>query len=286
MTEGILLYCYNNTQVDYAKLCLLSGSLAKKNLNKPVSLVTDQSTIDWMHKSELYPKAEKLFDKIIVSDRPAYTNNRNLYNGRSYETVPFINQNRYCAYDHTPYDKTLIIDSDFLILENSLNEYFKVDQSVIIGECIRDIWSNKRLGYLDDYISHTGIKMLWATTCLFTKNTESKMFFDLVKTIQENYSVFSHVFRYSDLQYRNDIAFSIADHILNGFQPNTGYKLPPVLSALDKDLIHNIDDNKISFLVDKNLDGNYFLTTVQNLNVHVMNKQNLVDHYDKLEDKL
>jgi len=286
MTEGILIYCFNNTEVDYAKMSLISAYFAGKNLKKPISLVTDQSTIDWMITSDLYSKAERLFDKIILQERPRYTNNRILHNGPAKYTVPFLNNTRYSAYELSPYDKTLLIDSDFIILNDNLNEYFKIQQPVILGESIQDIYDDKRLGYLDKFISETSIKMRWATTVLFDKSEESEIFFDLVKTVYENYNTFSSIFRFSPLQYRNDVSFSVAEHIMNGFIPASRYYLPSILTTLDRDILHSFENNKFTFLIDENLQENYFLTAISTQNIHIMNKKSLIDRTDKLLDTL
>lgn len=286
MTEGVLLFCYNNRQVDYAKLSIISGGLAKKYLKKPVSLITDLSTIHWMKTCGIFQKANEIFDNIIETERPALENNRNLHNGKSVEVIPFTNQNRYKAYELTPYDKTLLIDSDYFIFNDSLNEYFDVDQSVLLGERIKDVLSSDRTGYLDKNISDVSVKLLWATTCLFTKNSESKIFFDLVKTIYENYSVFAHIFRFDNRQFRNDIAFSVANHIMCNFAVSDKYNLPSVLSSIDRDIVYDCDINGVKLMVDKNLSGDYFLTSVRNSNVHIMNKKNLVDFYETMAEKL
>ncbi len=286
MTDGVLLFCYNNRQVDYAKLSIIAGGLAKKYLEKPVSIVTDTSTIEWMKTSKIYDKATEIFDKIIETERPTLENNRRLHNGKEAYVVPFVNQNRYRAYELTPYHRTLLIDSDYLIFDNSLNEYFEIDQSVLIGESILDFFSDTRIGYLDKNISDSSIKMLWATTCLFTKNNESKIFFDLVKTIHTNYSVFAHLFRFDDRQFRNDIAFSVADHIMSNFTVNKKYRLPPVLSTLDKDIVHHCDVNGIKLLIDRTLTQDYFYAGSKNKNIHIMNKISLVDFYENMVEQL
>ena len=51
MTQGIILYAHNNRTVDYALMAVIAGGLAKKNLQVPVSLITDESTIAWMKES-------------------------------------------------------------------------------------------------------------------------------------------------------------------------------------------------------------------------------------------
>jgi len=284
MNTGILIYAHNNRTLDYALMSLISGGLAKKNLNVPVSLVTDPSTVEWMKESNIFEKAMSVFENLIIIDRPITNNQRKLHDGEESTTVPFINSNRHSAWELTPYDRTLLIDSDYLIFSDHLNKYWNVDCDVMIGESINDIYSNDRLGYLDKHISDTGIKMYWATTVMFTKNENSKLFFDMVGLIKENYEYYSDIFGFNSTQYRNDIAFSIAKHILDGFEQSSVNSLPPVLTTLDKDILYSVDNDKLKFLINYNLDSNYFPSSVSNIDIHIMNKQSIIRHKDKLLD--
>jgi len=284
MNTGILIYAHNNRTLDYALMSLISGGLAKKNLNVPVSLVTDPSTVEWMKESNIFEKAMSVFENLIIIDRPITNNQRKLHDGEESTTVPFINSNRHSAWELTPYDRTLLIDSDYLIFSDHLNKYWNVDCDVMIGESINDIYSNDRLGYLDKHISDTGIKMYWATTVMFTKNENSKLFFDMVGLIKENYEYYSDIFGFNPTQYRNDIAFSIAKHILDGFEQSSVNSLPPVLTTLDKDILYSVDNDKLKFLINYNLDSNYFPSSVSNIDIHIMNKQSIIRHKDKLLD--
>ena len=186
MTKGILIYAHNNRRVDYALMAIISAGLAKKQLNVPASLVTDPSTVEWLRESNMLDKASEVFENIIIVPRPETDNQRRLSDGESNIMVPFINSNRSSAWDLTPYDRTLLIDSDFLIFSDTLSKYWEVDDDVLIGEAINDIFDNSRLGYMDKYVSEVGVKLYWATTVMFTKNERSKMFFDTVDFVKEN----------------------------------------------------------------------------------------------------
>ncbi len=282
MKKGILIYAYNSPTLDYALMGIISGGLAKKNLGIPASLVSDQSTIEWMEKSGIYKKALEVFEQVIISDRPDGNNLRRLNDGTETYTVPFLNSTRYTAWNLSPYDKTLLIDSDFLIFSNRLNEFWDVDQDILIGDSIKDIYDEKRLGYHDRYISDTGIKMYWATTVMFTKSETSKLFFDLVNHVKEYYTFYSDVYRFDHRQYRNDIAFSIAKHILNGFIEDDRYNLPPVLTALDKDILYEVNDQRIKLLVNHNYSNGYIASSLKSQDLHVMNKQSIIRNKDKL----
>lgn len=276
MTRGILLFAHNNRTVDYALMAVIAGGLAKKNLQVPVSLITDASTVSWMKDSNIFDQATGVFDHIITVDRPTTDNQRRLHDGQAGQMVPFINTNRSTAYDLTPYDRTLLIDSDFFILSNSLGEYWNVDADVMLGNSINDIYNDSRVGYLDRHVSDTGVKMYWATTVMFSKNSNAKLFFDTVNYVKANYSQFADVFRFDPRQFRNDIAFSIAKHILDGYQQDDALSLPPVLSALDKDILYSVDENSLTFLIDYRLTNSYCAASISGVDVHIMNKQSVI----------
>ena len=281
MTQGILIYAHNSQSVDYALMSVISGGLAKKYLNVPVSLITDKSTVDWMEDSQTYELAVKIFEHIIIVEKPETNNSRRLYDGSSNSTIPFINSNRSSTWDLTPYDRTLLIDSDFLIFSDRLSKYWNVDNDLMIGESINDIYDNNRLGYHDRYISDVGIKLYWATTVMFTKNKKTKIFFELVKHIKDNYQYYADAYRFDSKQFRNDIAFSIAKHILNGFEQNNTEELPPVLTLLDKDILHSVN-NKLTILVSPKLDSNFCAAAIDGIDIHIMNKQSIIRNKDAL----
>jgi len=282
MKKGILIFAHNSRSLDYALMSIISGGLAKKHLNVPASLVTDTSTVEWMRESNILNKATEVFENLIIIDRPETNNTRMLHDGNEVENVSFINSNRMDAWSLSPYDRTLLIDSDFLIFSDRLGNYWDVDESVLIGESINDIDSEGRLGYHDVYISDVGIGMSWATTVMFSKDKLSKLFFDTVSHIKENYKLYSDIFRFDSRQYRNDIAFSVARHIINGFQESELGKLPPVLSVFDKDILDEVNGNKLIFLTNTNYNNHFYAASLSEIDIHIMNKQSIIRNKDKL----
>ena len=283
MDKGVLLFAHNSRQIDYARMAMVSGGLAKKHLKVPVSLVTDDSTIAWMKESNIHSKAVDLFDKIICVQRPETVQNRSLHDGNERIVAPFNNSNRPNVYELTPYNRTLLIDSDYFIFSNNLSNYWDVDSDILISPEYNDIVGKQRIGYHDVYISDTGVKLLWATTVMFTKNENTKIFFDLVEHIRKNYSKFADIFRFDNRIYRNDISFSLARHILYGFETDDDYSLPPVLSSIDRDLVYDVDtDGKITFLLNNNLGNSFTVASVKDKDIHIMNKASITRNIDKL----
>lgn len=280
MTKGILLFAYNSRQVDYLRLAIIAGRLAKKNLSVPASLITDGSTISWAKESEIYDQLTDVFENVIVEEIGHTDNYRVLHDGEDRDKIPFKNSSRSKAWDLTPYDRTLLIDSDFLIFSDHLNNYWDVDQDFLISPAIADVNDQSRMQYHDSYISDTGVKLLWATTIMFTKNKNAKMIFDFVKHVQENYSKYAEIYRYDDRVFRNDIAFSLAYHTFSGFVGSDDYFLPPVLSTIDRDILVGADDEKLTFLINRDMQNNYTAASIKNLDVHVMNKQSIIRNFD------
>ena len=276
MSNGVLIFAHNSEHVDYALMALISGGLAKKYLSVPVSLVTDKPTIEWMKSSNIYDRALTVFEHVIESTPPKTTNTRKLHDGTESKTIPFVNNNRSSAYDLTPYDRTLLIDSDFLIFSDELAEYWDSDE-VLISKACNDLYEKNRAGQHDLYVSDTGIHLYWATTVMFSKNDTGKRFFDLLNFVKRNYEYYGDLFMFSTVQYRNDISFSVAKHILDGFETNLTPTLPPVLTTIDRDILHSVDENgRLIFLLNANMDSNFCAASLVGKDVHVMNKQSII----------
>ena len=284
MNKGVLIFANNNRQIDYAKMAVVSGSLAAKHLKVPVSLATDETTVAWMKQSGQWQEALTVFDKIISKNTPQDLQQRKFFDGPTSTTAPFKNSTRPSAWYVTPYERTLLIDCDYFIMSDALNEYWEVDSPLLISDQYNDIQDQSRAGWLDSYVSDTGVKLLWATTVMFTKNDETKIFFDLVEHIRKNYRRFADVYRFDNRIYRNDIAFGIAKHILYGFETDKGYSLPSVLSVPDQDMIVDVENGAMKVL-SKNL-NDYTLCSIKDRDIHLMNKQAVLRNLDKIKETL
>ena len=278
MKQGILIFAHNNREVDFLRLAIISGRLAKKNLGKSVSLVTDEHTKQWMVDDDLEDTVREIFDNVIVTEKPSEDNFRTLNDGASAKTVPFANKNRYSAYNLSPYDQTLVIDSDLLILSDKLNKYWNVDTDLSI--CKSNVHIKDDFKYLDNFVSDTGPKMFWATAFMFKKTDKAKSFFGLVDYIRENYLDFASIYGFVPNTFRNDVAFSIAKHMFEGFIENENFSLPEIMCTVDKDVLYDIDNGMLKFLISNN--DSYYVTSFKDIDIHVMNKQSLIRNFDGL----
>jgi hypothetical protein len=274
MTHGIIIISHDLEDLSYTKMAVFSARLAKKNLKCPVSLITDSFTL-----SKLTDIEKEEFDKIIISELSESDANERKLNIKGKESkVPFKNSDRSKVFDLTPYDTTLLIDSDFLIQSDVLNQFWEIDQSVMMAPGIVTS-SNDGGAEFDMMVSPETINLYWATTVMFKKNNESKIFFDLVKYVKENYKYYSDFYRFSNRQYRNDISFSIAYHMWCGFfESNSYYSLPKLFTLLPRDEIYKIEDNGLTAFIWNNVEQKYLkMIKVNNRDVHFMNKVDLVE---------
>lgn len=286
MSNGILLFAHNNSQIDYSNMAYIAAKFAKKNLKVPVSLVTDSGTLNWLENNNILAKNE--FDKIILTDdlKIKEIHNRRFYDGSlSYKKANFKNNYRAMAYDLTPYSNTLVIDVDFLVVNDNLSSIWDSNSDFMINKKSVDL-SKTRSTFEFERISDTGIDFFWATAFFFRKTYWTKTFFDLCQHIVENYNYYRFVYQINEPLLRNDYVFSIAIHIMNGFSNKT---CPPPLPAtiyycLDKDeLIKVKNSTSFLFLIEKKDHlGEYVLTKTENLNIHIMNKFSINRNADAL----
>jgi hypothetical protein len=210
-------------------------------------------------------------------------NYRNLQDGEEKVKVPFVNSNRSNAYELSPYDRTLLLDSDYFVFSDRLNEYWDIDEDVLISQAMNDIYDEKRKGYHDRYVSDTGIHMFWATTVMFSKTPRAKAFFDMVNFVRDNYQYYGDVFRFNTRQYRNDISFSVAKHIISGFETEITPSLPPVLTAIGRDILSEVtNDGRLIFLISPLTGSTPFAVSMKNSDIHIMNKQSVTRNAEKL----
>lgn len=273
MSNGALIFAQNNQIIDYTKLAVYAGNRVRQFLNVPVSVITDN--VKWLE--EAYP--DHPFDQVI--EIPFYDNyhQRELYDGALWSSkLEWKNLSRTQVYNLTPYDKTLVIDSDYIISSSFLKTAFDLDNDLQIYSKSFDLadWrSTAEFARVNAY----SIPFYWATTFVFQKNLVIQEFFNLIDYIKINWFYFRTLYSISSPTFRNDFAFSIAIHIMNG-KTNGEFasELPgKMYYTLDKDFVVSINDEKIKFLLSKkDHPGEYTLAKTSKLDVHIMNKQSLL----------
>jgi len=271
MTTGAVIFAHNNSNVNYVKLAIFAANRVKDYLDIPVSLITDSK--DWLLKA--YP--DHPFDQVISVPPATTTQQKKFHDGTlAGKMLDWKNFSRSQVYDLTPYDRTIVLDSDYILNSRVLKPALTNEHDFQIYQNSFDLALDRPAMF--DRISSYSIPFYWATVFIFEKNDLMKSFFDLIEYIKANWNYFKVLYSIDAHTYRNDFAFSIAIHIMNGkTNGNFAVELPGTMTfTTDKDILISAKENTMSFLVEKkDYLGEYTAVKTTGLDVHVMNKFSL-----------
>jgi hypothetical protein len=275
MSKGVMLFAQNNHTIDYIKQAVFCAKKIKKHLNLPVALATDNP--DYLKSA--FPYYERYIDHVVTLEWYACDQKRTYRDGTmSTRDLEWRNHNRSTVYDLTPFDETLVMDTDFLVGNDILLNAFETDQDFLIYRHITDLNMDRPDEFRFNKISDRSVDMYWATVFYFRKTEGMKLFFDLITHIKENWNFYRLTYQIPRKTFRNDFAFSIAIHILNGFQRTSWPKVLPgrLWFTSDSDVLIKMEDEQYTFLLDKkHWIGHYNVGSIKDANIHIMNKFSL-----------
>ena len=293
MSRGILLFAHNNAKVNYTQLARLCAAFIRRNMpGVDICLVTD-AVSKQVHLDLGGPPLEKLFDRVILNEFDAEFQNVRCYRDTQYYSVDeqFRNEDRTHAYELSPFDETLLLDTDYLVLSDHLNSVWGNPEDLLIGDTAIDLLHAPLTG-AEHRVNPFGIKLRWATVIFFRKGEKAKQVFDLVRHIKENWHFYQLTYNFPGKLYRNDYAFAIALHILGGFIEDETFVpgLPegPLLTALDTDQFYKLNSpTEATFFVnDRRETWKFYASRVKGINVHCMNKLSLLNNANEMLEVL
>lgn len=202
--KGVLLFAFNNDIVDYYNMAIETAKRVNYFLNLPVSVVTDSST----NINEYSYK----FDNVILANKD--TSNKK-------DNNVWINKGRYRAYDLSPYDETIVLDTDYLINTNNLNKIFDLYDDFMVHNTTNFLLEPN---HVQEQLSKESFPTLWATLIAFKKTNKTKQIFECLQMVQENYMHYVSLYNIPSTMYRNDYGLTIATRIVyNHLVDNNNY---------------------------------------------------------------
>lgn len=246
-SRGVVLFAFNTDNIKYVQIAEQAARLIHHILNLPVTLITDIE-----HNSSQ-------FDQIIIIDN-------NLENSHPGTTRIWRNGDRYRAYELSPYDETILIDTDYLILDKNLLKLFEqdFDYRIMTHNQRPDIVWTDRMGIY-------GLEYQWATVILFRKTLPAKMLFDLAGRVQRNYRYYMNLYHISANNFRNDYAFTIANNILNGYDQGMKQGVPWTMLTF-ANLVKSMTLNKGLITIKEPTTAHM----IPQQNIHIMDKEYLL----------
>jgi hypothetical protein len=279
--RGVLMFAHNNELFNYGKMAYAAASAVMYYLNVPISLVTDKNT--WKELLNEYPGAGEFFDQSIFIEKDSVNTRHFDMTDNTLEAAAYHNTTRLQAYDLSPYEETLLIDTDVLIQDSTLNHVWgqlaPIGMNRKISELFKD--SNVTRGR---WLETRSLQILWATIIYFRKGLQSQQFFDLTKYVVANYDYYGVLYGFSSKLIRVDFALTIAAHIMSGYLHKTDSvvcSLPndSTLFAWGKDIMTDVQLGQATFVT--NVDGQYF-PVVTRQTVHCMNKGSMLENADRI----
>jgi hypothetical protein len=273
-SQGIVMFAHNNETVDYVKQAIFAAVQIKKHLRLPVTLITSNQA----HLNNKYKKQSTVFDQVIDISEHQTLQTRDFYNGMEHKIKDvWKNHLRSTAYELTPYDETIVMDTDYIVGNDNLLRCFHSKEDFLIHQ--KSIYINyfNQPEWKIKYISETGMEMYWATVFYFKKTPRVQQLFALIAHIKNHWDFYRFTWQIHEPNFRNDFAFSMAIHMLNGYCKGAWpQRLPDSLYYItDRDKADNFDQDCWTVSL-YNTQG-YTKTLAKHINLHVMNKFSL-DH--------
>ena len=244
-SRGVVLFAFNTDTVNYVRIAEQATRLIEYKLKLPVTVITNN------------------------------TNTQSNYRTGYAHGSQWNNFDRYRAYELSPYDETILLDCDYVILDdNLLNILDSVDDYAVMSHNQNPIRS------MDGDMGMMGLNYIWATAVVFKRSAKSKSLFDLVGRIQRNYDYYRRLYQLREENFRNDYAFTIADNIINGYTPSRG--IPWTMLTIENP-VKKIEI-KNNMLVVREQDTAHMLTQQS---LHIMDKDYLQSNdYVKFVDQI
>jgi len=260
MSQGVLIFAFNNEETDYLSMAEWSAHNVRRHLNLPTSVVTN---VEY---------AGTAFDHVIRADAES--------GGTRYfedydSTVTWHNAGRVDAYTLTPYDQTIVLDADYVVASTSLKKLLNAQQDFMCHKTAFDMSAQTDMRSLNTFGRYS-MPMWWATVMMFRRSNTAQYIFDCMQMVRDNWQHYRDLYNIDRATYRNDFALSIALGIVSGHTMKVDeipWALPSVMP--NTQLSRDIDD---SFMIEYQ-DSNQLRKRMgfRGLDFHAMGKKDLGD---------
>lgn len=263
MNRGVLLFAFNIEYVNYYEMAVKTAQRVNHFLNLPVTLVTNKKSLP---EIQYYN-----FDNLIVIDEDS-TNKK----GKNL----WLNKGRYRAYELTPYYETILLDTDYLVNSNKLNQLFDLYDDFMCAHGVNFLMSDNNE---QEIISTYSFPTMWATVMIFRKTQRTKQIFQCLEMVQKNYAHYASLYHFASGMYRNDYGITIALKIVNGNTFDNKDYIPWNLIHLGKEATaHRVNDTLFNteYLILNNEEKQKYIL-IKDIDFHMMSKSNYMEVVDE-----
>jgi hypothetical protein len=267
MSRGFLIFAFNNEVIDYLGHALWIADRIERILGLPTSIVTDTKSAET--KTDVK-------HNLVLTDAIA-GHQRNFDINQQDKVAEWKNVNRFQAYDLSPYDETVVIDSDYIVNSAQLLNLFGSQEDFLVHRKPFDITDRDHFQPYD-YLPRYQFPHYWATVIYFKKTQFAKQMFEVMQMIKENYSHYARLYKFRSSPFRNDYAVSIAMSIMYGHRINSipviPWNMPMIANSAE---IKQLDDRRFEINYQKNINrkDKPMRVTVNDQDIHFLNKFSL-----------
>lgn len=265
MSKGCLLFAFNNDKVDYVSQAQWSAPRINRHLGVPVTLVTD-----------VMPDDTSMFDQVVLQEsRSGGTRKYDHMNADS--SAHWYNRGRCNAFDASPYEQTLVLDTDYIVASDRLKVLFQSGQDVLCHRYVLDV-TDRRNFATDTRFGSVEMPMWWATVLYFNRSRLAESVFDMMTMIEKNWYHYSRLYKFNQELYRNDYAISIALNTVYGHVPDAIPDIPwPLFTSFYDVYLNQLGDDKFQLNYVRMVDNRekHQRMILENCDLHVMNKPDL-----------
>lgn len=200
--RGVLLFSFDNQGIQYSKLALECAGRIRHFLDLPVVVVSD--------------KPIGGLQTLVV---PAPSSNSRYYPDYK-DNLHFLNGNRCLAYDLSPFEETIVMDTDYVVQSSYLEN---IDSGEFGLTVAANTWFIGDPDVSKDMVelSPDGLKTWWATLFCFDRSLIAQTFFLIWKQVLTDYQFYVDTMGLSGNLVRNDFAVTIAlNRLFNGAIPH------------------------------------------------------------------
>lgn len=265
MTCGAVLFAFNNDRVDYISQAQWSAPRITRHLGIPVTLITDS-----------IPNDVSMFDQVITAESHS-GGTRKFDHMNADSSATWFNRGRCRAYDLSPYDQTLVLDTDYIVASDRLKVLFQTEQDLLCHRYVLDVTDRKNFAH-DTRFGEVESPMWWATVLYFRRSTLAQQVFEMMRMIENNWYHYSRIYKFNTEPYRNDYAISIALNAVYGHVPDAISDIPwPLFTSFYDVYLNQLDDDRFQLNYVRMVDHKerHQRMILSNCDLHVMNKPDL-----------
>lgn len=257
MKRGVVVIAHNTEQTDYYSLAEHAAKRVNRYLDLPVTIITDDISC-------LTGSGYQFDNTILVS--PDSTNFR--------KKSIWINKGRYQVYDLSPYDETLVLDSDYMINSQALLTVFDLPSDFV---CHKDVhWLLDDQKQTQEFLHSSTVQSLWATVMRFSRSSRTKQIFDMMKSIEANYEHYANIYKFMSYSYRNDYALTVALKTTNGHLEQKQDYIPwKLLHVSTRVHVYRESDTQYILMSDTGKKKSYI--RIKDIDFHMLSKTNYLD---------